>query len=97
MAAAAAQQQAVADTRDQRWWWRPCSRMAYCGYPAASGVRGEAGGGVRVHAWPAAAAQQQGVSGIVVEAGGGVHAADGKLPLPSRRFMIPEVGRSWRY
>ncbi|KAE8961146.1 hypothetical protein PF011_g29856 [Phytophthora fragariae] len=55
------------------------------------------GGGVRAHARHTAAAQQQGVSGIVVEAGGGVHAADGKLPLPSRRFMIPEVGRSWRY
>ncbi|KAE9192768.1 hypothetical protein PF005_g18336 [Phytophthora fragariae] len=37
------------------------------------------------------------VSGSVIEAGGGVHAADGKLSLPSRRFMIPEVGRSWRY
>ncbi|KAE8955001.1 hypothetical protein PR002_g31920 [Phytophthora rubi] len=23
--------------------------------------------------------------------------ADGNLPLPSRRFMTPEVGRSWRY
>ncbi|KAE9162295.1 hypothetical protein PF004_g30534 [Phytophthora fragariae] len=78
MAAAAAQQQAVAGTRDQRWWWRPCSRKAYCGCPAARFV-------------------VFGVSGIVVEAGGGVHAADGKLPLPSRRFMIPEVGRSWRY
>ncbi|KAE9182007.1 hypothetical protein PF004_g24369 [Phytophthora fragariae] len=31
------------------------------------------------------------------EAGGGVRAADGNLPLPSRRFVIPEVGRSWRY
>ncbi|KAE9161542.1 hypothetical protein PF004_g30784 [Phytophthora fragariae] len=24
-------------------------------------------------------------------------AADGNLPLPSRRFMTPEVGWSWRY
>ncbi|KAE8891821.1 hypothetical protein PF003_g24402 [Phytophthora fragariae] len=38
-----------------------------------------------------------GVSGSVAEAGGGVRAADGNLPLPSRRFMTPEVGRSWRY
>ncbi|KAE8954617.1 hypothetical protein PF011_g32049 [Phytophthora fragariae] len=37
------------------------------------------------------------VSGSVAEAGGGVRAADGNLPLPSRRFMTPEVGRSWRY
>ncbi|KAE9071860.1 hypothetical protein PF010_g25706 [Phytophthora fragariae] len=32
-----------------------------------------------------------GVSGSVTEAGGGVRAADGNLPLPSRRFMTPEV------
>ncbi|KAE8883097.1 hypothetical protein PF007_g30578 [Phytophthora fragariae] len=38
-----------------------------------------------------------GVSGSVAEAGGGVRAADGNLPLPSRRFMDPEVGQSWRY
>ncbi|KAE8961244.1 hypothetical protein PR002_g29964 [Phytophthora rubi] len=37
------------------------------------------------------------VSGSVAEAGGGVRAADGNLPLPSRLFMTPEVGRSWRY
>ncbi|KAE9229293.1 hypothetical protein PF002_g13337 [Phytophthora fragariae] len=45
----------------------------------------------------AAAPQQQGVSGSVTEAGGIVRAADGNLPLPSRRFMTSEVGRSWRY
>ncbi|KAE8962356.1 hypothetical protein PF011_g29426 [Phytophthora fragariae] len=45
----------------------------------------------------AAAPQQQGVSGSVAVASGGVRAADGNLPLPSRRFMTPEVGRSWRY
>ncbi|KAE9164637.1 hypothetical protein PF004_g29763 [Phytophthora fragariae] len=45
----------------------------------------------------AATAQQQGVCGSVAEAGGGVRAADGNLPLPSRRFITPEVGRSWRY
>ncbi|KAE8952899.1 hypothetical protein PF011_g32564 [Phytophthora fragariae] len=40
----------------------------------------------------------RGVSGSVTEAGGGVRAADGNLPLPSRRFMTSEVaGRSWRY
>ncbi|KAE9156404.1 hypothetical protein PF004_g32604 [Phytophthora fragariae] len=33
----------------------------------------------------------------VTEDCGGVRAADGNLPLPSRRFMTPEVGRSWRY
>ncbi|KAE8998722.1 hypothetical protein PR001_g19245 [Phytophthora rubi] len=33
----------------------------------------------------------------VTEDGGGVRAADGNLPPPSRRFMTPEVGRSWRY
>ncbi|KAE8914149.1 hypothetical protein PF007_g3998 [Phytophthora fragariae] len=38
-----------------------------------------------------------GVCGSVAEAGGGVRAADGNLPLPSRRFITPEVGRSWRY
>ncbi|KAE8972414.1 hypothetical protein PR001_g26616 [Phytophthora rubi] len=37
------------------------------------------------------------VCGSEAEAGGGVRAADGNLPLPSRRFMTPEVGRSWRY
>ncbi|KAE8953003.1 hypothetical protein PR001_g33059, partial [Phytophthora rubi] len=37
------------------------------------------------------------VCGSVAEAGGGVRAADGNLPLLSRRFMTPEVGRSWRY
>ncbi|KAE8982326.1 hypothetical protein PR001_g23761 [Phytophthora rubi] len=81
--------------RRRGWWRRPRSSMASCGWPAASGV--EAGGGVRARAWQAAAPQQQGVSGSVAEAGGGVRAADGNLPLPSRRFMIPEVGRSWRY
>ncbi|KAE8952495.1 hypothetical protein PR001_g33272, partial [Phytophthora rubi] len=45
----------------------------------------------------AAAPQEQGVSGSVAEAGGSVRAADGNLPLPSRLFMTPEVGRSWRY
>ncbi|KAE9090421.1 hypothetical protein PF007_g13388 [Phytophthora fragariae] len=39
-----------------------------------------------------------GVSGSVTEAGGGVRAADGNLPLPSRRFMTPEVaGRRCSY
>ncbi|KAE9055148.1 hypothetical protein PF007_g9075 [Phytophthora fragariae] len=38
-----------------------------------------------------------GVCGSVTEAGGGVRAADGNLPLLNRRFMTPEVGRSWRY
>ncbi|KAE9270303.1 hypothetical protein PR003_g30874 [Phytophthora rubi] len=55
------------------------------------------GGGVRARAWQAAAGQQQGVSGSVAEVGDGVRTADGNLPLPSRRFMTPEVGRSWRY
>ncbi|KAE8981065.1 hypothetical protein PF005_g23098 [Phytophthora fragariae] len=41
--------------------------------------------------------QRQGVCGSEAGAGGGVRAADGNLPLPSRRFMTPEVGRSWRY
>ncbi|KAE9224949.1 hypothetical protein PF004_g12062 [Phytophthora fragariae] len=36
-------------------------------------------------------------SGSVAEVGDSDRAADGKLPLPSRRFMTPEVGRSWRY
>ncbi|KAE9201563.1 hypothetical protein PF004_g18680 [Phytophthora fragariae] len=40
---------------------------------------------------------EAGVSGSVAEAGGGVRAAGGNLPLPSRRFITPEVGRSWRY
>ncbi|KAE9274486.1 hypothetical protein PR003_g29594 [Phytophthora rubi] len=45
----------------------------------------------------AAAPQQQGVCGSVAEAGVGVRAANGNLPLPSRQFKTPEVGRSWRY
>ncbi|KAE9180884.1 hypothetical protein PF005_g16200 [Phytophthora fragariae] len=75
--------------RAWRWWRR--ERWICIAFACYSGV--EAGGGVRARAWQAAAGQQQ----AAAEAGGGVRAADGNLPLPSRRFVIPEVGRSWRY
>ncbi|KAE9268164.1 hypothetical protein PR003_g31539, partial [Phytophthora rubi] len=97
--AAAPQQQAVSGTRDRRWWRRP-RRGSHAAAPqqqAVSGTRDR-----RLWRRPrrglhAAAPQQQGVSGSVTEAGGGIRAADGNLPLPSRRFMTSEVGRSWRY
>ncbi|KAE9159643.1 hypothetical protein PF004_g31465 [Phytophthora fragariae] len=60
-------------------------------FAAVSGSVAEAGDGVRARGWQAATAHQQRVSGSVTEAGGGVRAADGNLPLPSRRFMTPEV------
>ncbi|KAE9161826.1 hypothetical protein PF005_g31086 [Phytophthora fragariae] len=74
-------------------------RIACCGCPAARGVRQRDRGWWRRprRGWHAAAAEQQGVCGSVTEAGGGVRAADGNLPLLNRRFMTPEVGRSWRY
>ncbi|KAE8957983.1 hypothetical protein PF011_g30943 [Phytophthora fragariae] len=78
--------------------------MASCGWPAARFVAVAVSGTRDRRLWRrprrglhAAAPQEQGVSGSVAEAGGGVRAADGNLPLPSRRFMTPEVGRSWRY
>ncbi|KAE9347552.1 hypothetical protein PR003_g6877 [Phytophthora rubi] len=91
---------AASCTRDRRWWRRP-RRGSHAAAPQQQAAWQKlVMASALAHSncgCPAASCVVVGVSGSVAEAGGGVRAAGGNLPLPSRRFITPEVGRSWRY